>query len=149
MYSLSGAGSLTIEADTTWVQRLLYYSISHNVSPVAKALGLGLAPLFMTEDMGILTSVQKIVMDHSAFLDPFLMLLAAAGYVWLVRKMAQNIILSTGLYSLGILTAGTDLFLWIRPFSDSAILLFALGIHVILAGVTVAALVGLTFMKRR
>jgi hypothetical protein len=31
MYSLSGAGSLTIEADTTWVQRLFYYSISHNV----------------------------------------------------------------------------------------------------------------------
>ena len=41
MYSLSGSGSLTIEADTTWVQRLLYYSISHNVYLADKALGAG------------------------------------------------------------------------------------------------------------
>jgi len=248
IYSLSAAGSLTIEADTTWVQRLPYYSISHNVSPADKALGaggckdchskdahlfnglvvtdyfghngkpitvsmarfldlpasvqtwnrmfgaflsawplvftagaailillvtvrlfagrhalpgsfgpwpvllsmalvLGLAHIFMTREVGILTSVQKIVMDYSAVLGPFLMLLAAAGYVWLVRKMSLNKVLSTGLYGLGILTAGTGLVLWIGPFPDSTILLFALGIHVMLAGLMVLA--GLTFMKRR
>jgi hypothetical protein len=54
-----------------------------------------------------------------------------------------------GLYGLGILTAGTGLFLWIRPLSDSLILLFALGIHVILAAATVLVLVALAFMKRR
>jgi hypothetical protein len=113
------------------------------------ALVLGLAHLFMTREVGILISVQKIVMDHSAFLGPFLMLVAAAGYVWMVRKTAPNRALSTGLYGLGILTAGTGLFLWIGPFSDSAFLLFALGIHVMLAGTTVLALVALAFIKRR
>ncbi|MDA8134884.1 MAG: hypothetical protein M0T82_09690 [Desulfobacteraceae bacterium] len=248
MYFLSAAGSLTNEADTTWVQRLPYYSISHNVSPAGQALGangckdchskdahifnglvvtdyfgdngkpvtvsmarfldlpasvqtwnrvfgafltawplvftavaaslilwvmvrlfagrhappgsfgpwpvlvflalvLGLAHLFMTREMGILTSVQKIVMNHSAVLGPFLMLVAAASYARLVRKMSQNKAQSTGLYGLGILTAGTGLFLWIGPLSDSAILLFALGIHVILAGVMVLA--WLSFLKRR
>jgi hypothetical protein len=250
IYSLAGDGSLTTEADTTWVQRLPYYSISHNVSPLDKALGaggckdchskdahifngrvvtdyfgdngrpvtvsmaafldlpasvqtwnkvfgafltvwplvftavaaililfvifrlfagrhappgsfgpwpvllsmalvLGLAHIFMTREVGILISVHKIVMDHSAFLGSFLMLLAALGYAWLVRKMAQNTILSTGLYGLGILTAGTGLFLWIGPFSDSTILFFVLGIHVILAAATALGLVSLTFMKRR
>ena len=33
--------------------------------------------------------------------------------------------------------------------ADTTILLFALGIHVILAGVMVAALAGISFMKRR
>jgi hypothetical protein len=250
IYSLSNDGSLTIEEDTTWVQRLPYYSISHNVSPADKALGaggckdchskdahifnglvvtdyfgdngkpvtvtmarfldlpssvqtwnkvfgtfltawpliftagaatlillvivplfagrhalpgsfgpcpvllslaliLGLAHLFMTKDMGILTSVQKIITDHSLFLGPFLMLLAALGYARLVRETAQNTILSTGFYGLGILTAGTGLFLWIEPLSDSTIMLFALGIHVMLAAATILALSAFAFMKRR
>nr|NJM04350.1 hypothetical protein [Desulfobacula sp.] len=99
--------------------------------------------------MGVLAFMQKTVTNASFFLGPFFAALAAAVYVFQVRKMVQNIILSTGLYSLGILTAGTGLFLWIEPLSDSAIMLFALGIHVILAGVTILTLVALTFMERR
>ncbi len=32
---------LMIQADTTWVSRLPYYSISHNVAPADQALGSG------------------------------------------------------------------------------------------------------------
>ncbi|OGR24838.1 MAG: hypothetical protein A2277_08600 [Desulfobacterales bacterium RIFOXYA12_FULL_46_15] len=41
IYSLSPAGTLVSEEDTTWVQGLPYYSISHNVSPAGRALGAG------------------------------------------------------------------------------------------------------------
>ncbi len=41
MYSLLGDGSLNQSPDTTWVQRLPFYSISHNVAPADKALGAG------------------------------------------------------------------------------------------------------------
>jgi len=41
IYSLTSNKSLTIEDDTTWVKKLPYFSISHNVSPADKALGAG------------------------------------------------------------------------------------------------------------
>lgn len=39
IYSLTNTGSLNIEDDNTWVKKLPYFSISHNVSPADKALG--------------------------------------------------------------------------------------------------------------
>jgi len=39
LHSLNDQSSLNIEKDTTWVSRLPYYSISHNVSSVDTALG--------------------------------------------------------------------------------------------------------------
>ncbi|MBU1343932.1 MAG: hypothetical protein KKE44_10265 [Proteobacteria bacterium] len=41
MYSLTPALTLAIEKDTTWVSRIPWFSISHNVSAVEKSLGAG------------------------------------------------------------------------------------------------------------
>ncbi len=73
-------------ADPTWVSRLPYYSISHNVSSVDTAL---------------------------SFLGPVLMLLVIVIYFNRVRKKVRNKPLTIGMTLAGIFSAGTGLLLWL------------------------------------
>lgn len=252
IYSISTSGELIKDTDITWVSRLPFFSISHNVSPARQALGAGgcrdchskdahlfnglvvtdyfgnngkaktismasflnlppltqkwnslfglclktgpwffitlagilmvlakvrllsgrhpaatalsaSSPLFtssalvflfifshavITKDAGILFSLQKIFMEIPSPAGLLIMLAAAAGFVYQVRKRVKSTNLATGLYGLGFMTAGTGMFLWAKPVDTAAITFFSFVLHGICAGLVSAALIWLSIWNK-